>query len=79
MKKTPIQEILKKNRGLAEIIANHNKKQKNKITSLHVNTVRRVARGEKVNFDTKFEILASLIDLWLIRQGEYTTRELFWE
>ena len=79
MKKTPIQEIFEKNRGLPERISQHNRKLKNKTASLHAETIRKAVRWEKVYFDTKFEILATLIDLWLIRQGEYTTRELFWE
>ncbi len=77
--KTPIQEIFKNNRWLAEKIANHNKKVKNKIANLHASTIRKAVRGEKVNFDTKFEIRACLIDLWIIRQSEYTTTELFGE
>jgi len=79
MKKTPIQKLLKNNQWLRQAIIDHNKKNKKRITAISSTTLHNIILWKKVTFNTKFEILATLIDLWLIRQGEYTTRELFWE
>lgn len=62
-------KICRENQWLPKIIA--------KMSSFSVETIRKAGRGEKVNFNTKFEIFCSLKNLWLLPEGIKNPEELF--